>query len=112
MFDKEKYEKAEIKEHVKIYSKTEPGYIFVCSRKRFRKPVYKWKEYYFSIASTIPQTIEELQSQLIWGKPAKQELKELLKFVSSKKSGGFNTLETYIGVQLLWEAFHPGKIIE
>ena len=112
MFDKEKYEKADIKEQVKIYSQTEPGYIFVCSRKRFRKPVFKWKEYYFSIVSNLPKNIEDLQKQLLYGNPNTQELEKLLKFLNSKKSGGFNKVETYIGLQLLWEAFHPGKTIK
>lgn len=112
MFNKEKYEKADIKEQVKVFSQTEPGYVFVCSRKRYRKPVYKWNDYYFSIDSNIPQTVEELQTHVLYGDPTKPELEKLLKFLNSKKSGGFNMVETYIGIQLLWEAFHPGNIIE
>ena len=110
MFNREKYEKADIKEQVKIYSQTEPGYIFVCSRKRCRKPVFKWKDYYFSIVSNLPKTIEDLQEQLLYGNPNTQELEELLKFINSKSDSDF-TISSYGLIKIVWNSFHSSKYV-
>ena len=110
MFDKEKYEKADIKEQVKIYSQTEPGYIFVCSRKRYRKPVFKWKDCYFELSKNPPKNILELKNKIVCGDPTKDELQTLLKFLNSKSDSDF-TISSYGLIKIVWNSFHSSKYV-
>ena len=107
MFDKEKYEKAEIKEQCKIYSQTEEGYIFVCSRKRYRQSVYKWKDYYFKFIPKQIKNIEDLKTTCVFEAPTDAELQTLLNLLQSKSTPGFPNKTVYTVGYFIWETFHP-----
>lgn len=105
--DIQQYENLPIIEQVKIYSQTEPGYIFICSRKNWTKPIFKWNNTYVEIPDKLPE-LQDLSKYVLTNNVTTMELKTLYKFLTSKNKYGFKEFTVFETCQIAWVTFHPG----
>lgn len=102
------YEKLPIIEQVEIYSQTEPGFIFVCSKKDFRTPLYKWNNIYFRITKEIPKNIQDIKNSVYYGNIGSTKAKQLLKFLNSYNKVASPRTQEYTVFQIIqacWDSF-------
>ena len=90
------YEKLPIIEKAETYSQTEDGSIFICSRKGFNEPIYKWKDVYLKFTKNAPETTQELQNTLavVIKKHRKTTLEKRRIAMSSHTHYGITRLQT------------------
>lgn len=105
--DIQQYENLPIIEQVKIYSQTEPGYIFICSRKNWTNPIFKWKDTYLEIPNKLPE-LHDLSKYILTDNITQEELNILYKFLTSKNKYGFTEFSVFETCQIAWVGFHPG----
>ena len=105
--DTQQYENLSIIEQVKIYSQTEPGYIFICSRKNWTNPIFKWKDTYLEIPNKLPE-LHDLSKYILTDNITQEELNILYKFLTSKNKYGFTEFSVFETCQIAWVGFHPG----
>ena len=105
--DTQQYENLPIIEQVKIYSQTEPGYIFICSRKNWTNPIFKWKDTYLEIPNKLPE-LHDLSKYILTDNITQEELNILYKFLTSKNKYGFTEFSVFETCQIAWVGFHPG----
>lgn len=86
--NKQEYENIPIIEKVEIYSQTEEGFIFVCTKKDYNVAMFKWKNYYFNLFEI--KTVEDIQNNILFEDTiSKEEAQELLTFLYSMNKYGF-----------------------
>ena len=103
------YEKLPIIEDVKIYSQTEDGYIYVCSKKDFDIPIYKWKNIYLKFTVPMPKTVTDLKNSVYYGVLEDFEAETLLKFLHSYDKVATPNTESFVIYEIameLWKSFH------
>lgn len=103
------YEKLPIIEDVKIYSQTEDGFIYVCSKKDFDVPIYKWKDVYLKFTDSIPKNISELKNSVYYGELNDFDAEILFKFLHSYDKVSTPNTESFVVYEIakeLWQSFH------
>ena len=109
MFNIEEYKKqnnreectfynVENEEHTKIFSKEIISYNKI--------PIYLYKNTYFYLMKIVPQTIEELKTQIVEGNLKDSELELLLNTLHAEDKNGYKGFSCYEAMQDMWDSMN------